>query len=93
MAVAVLIEIPGVTAAQYDAVLPLVWPGGHMPRGALFHVAGADASTWRVVDLWESAEAWDTFARDVLAPAMRQAGVTAQPTVRVWPVHNTAHTH
>ncbi|MEK7215199.1 MAG: hypothetical protein AAB289_06360 [Chloroflexota bacterium] len=93
MAVAVFVEVPGVTAAQYDAMITDTWPGGHLPSGALFHLAGPWQGNWRVVDMWESAEAFDTFVKTILGPAMQKAGVTAQPKIEIWPVHKTAHTH
>jgi hypothetical protein len=90
MAVAVLVEVPGLSAAQYDALLTDTWPGGRLPAGALFHVAGPAEGTWRVVDMWESAEAFGAFAQGVLGPAMGKAGITAQPRIEIWPVHNSA---
>lgn len=93
MAVAILVEIPGVTAAQYDAVIKEVFPGGRPPRGLLFHVAGDADGTWRVVDVWDSQQSFDTFAQNTLGPAMGKAGIQSPPSIKSWPVHNTTHTH
>jgi hypothetical protein len=43
----------------------------------------------RVVDVWESQEAFDAFIRDRLQPAFAKAGVTWPADLRptaVWPV-------
>jgi hypothetical protein len=43
---------------------------------------------WRVVDVWESEEAFQTFYRAKLGKALAEVGVPAfQP--KVFPVHNT----
>lgn len=90
MAVAMIIEVPGMTAAQYDAVLAEAWPNGVKPAGALAHVAGPAEGVWRVVDVWDSAENFQGFVQSTLAPALMHAGITVQPKVDVWPVHNSS---
>jgi hypothetical protein len=93
MAVAVLVEVPGVTSAQYDAVMKDVFPGNHPPHGCMFHVAGPAEGVWRVVDVWDSQATFDAFVQNTLGPAMGKAGITAHPDIKSWPVHNTTHSH
>ena len=93
MAVIVYVQVSGFTAAQYDAVRSEVHPGGHIPPGNMFHAAGDADGTWSVVDLWESAEAFEGFMQSAIGPAMAKAGVTTQPQIKVWPLHFTAHSH
>ena len=43
----------------------------------------------RVVDVWESQEALDTFVRDQLMPALQRLDIALPPNFRpamVWPV-------
>jgi hypothetical protein len=88
MAIAVIVEIAGATAEQYDAIVAEMkltsWPPPHN----LFHVAGPSEGGWRVVDIWDSAEAFEAFAREQLGPLAQKHGMTAQPHIVVWPVHN-----
>ena len=93
MAIAVIVEGAGFTQAQYDSVISEVLPNGRMPAGLLFHMGGAIDGGWRVVDMWESQEAFEKFSQETLAPAMQRAGYTQHPDVKVWPVHNTVHAH
>jgi hypothetical protein len=93
MAIAVLVEGSEFTQAQYDSVVNEVMPAGRMPPGLLFHVGGPTEAGWRVVDIWESQEAFEKFSHETLAPAMQKAGYSQQPNIQVWPVHNTVHTH
>ena len=84
MAIAMLFELPGGTQEQYDAVLNEV---GTSYPGRQFHVAGPVEGGWRVVDVWESQEAFDRFFNEKLGKALRNVGM-AQPQVTVFPVHN-----
>jgi hypothetical protein len=58
------------------------------PSGGIFHVAGFTSGTLRVVDIWESQQAFEKFQKDRLATALQKAGVTGQPKTQFYPVHN-----
>jgi hypothetical protein len=63
-----------------------------LPKGQIFHAAGASASGWTVVGIHESKESWERFRDDTLMPRMRQgikAGFTTVPeTAFEFEVHN-----
>ncbi len=89
MAVAVIVEIAGGAAEQYDAIMAEMKLSGWPPQHNMFHVAGpTDDGGWRVVDVWDSAEAFDAFAREYIVPLAQKHGMTAAPHIVVWPVHN-----
>jgi hypothetical protein len=50
-------------------------------------VSGAIPGGWRVLSIWESQEAFDTFRRERLAPALQQAG-RPMPIFTLWPVED-----
>jgi hypothetical protein len=56
------------------------WP----VEGLVAHIAGNTGSGFRVVDVWESEEAFRRFG-DALAPVMKDIGIDAQP--QVYPAH------
>ena len=88
MAIGILIEIPGGTQKHYDKVMDKLQLGGKPAPGGIFHVAGPMEGGWRVVDVWESKEAFDHFFKTKLGKAIQEAGVPPfQP--KVFPVHNT----
>ena len=87
MALAFLFEFPGVTQEQYDQVIEILQRGGKTAEGRLFHIAGPMEGGWRVVDVWESQEAVNTFFQEKLGPALQEAGIAAAPP-QFWPVHN-----
>ena len=88
MAVAMLMEWPEVTQAQYEAVMQELQLDMNPPAGGLFHVAGPMSGGWRVVDVWESAEAFQTFSDQRIMPAVKKVGITTQPRIEVYPAHN-----
>jgi len=77
----------GLTQEQYEEVVrkmtgkermesPSDWP----VEGLLVHATGQGASGFRVVDVWESEEAWNRFG-EVLGPVLQEVGIEAQPEV------------
>ncbi|GAC1567980.1 MAG: hypothetical protein NVS3B14_15720 [Ktedonobacteraceae bacterium] len=87
MAVAILYEIPGMAQEQYDKIIELLQRGNKTAQGRSFHVAGPTDSGWRVLDVFESQKAFETFVQENLAPIIQEVGATP-PQIQVWPVHN-----
>ncbi len=86
MAIATLAEVPGLTQEQYDDAVREV---GLPAPGQIFHLAGPMEGGWRVLEVWESQEAADTFYHERLEQALQNAGITGvQQTV--FQVHNIA---
>jgi hypothetical protein len=91
MAVAIEMNFKGATLAQYDQVLDLMGltPGGPIPPGAIFHWAAETADGLRVVDVWESREAYDKFAAEQIGPYSQQVGLPGPPETTYYDVYNT----
>ena len=87
-AVGLIMTFPGVTEEQYYAVLEQLDLGGRLPHGGISHAAGPIEGGWRVVDVWESEEAFETFFREKLEQAMQTHGVPT-PDVETWQVYST----
>ena len=83
MAIATLAEVPSLTQEQYDdAVREMGLPA----PGQIFHLAGPMEGGWRVLEVWESQEAADTFYQK-LGQALQNVGITdVQP--KVFQVYN-----
>jgi hypothetical protein len=88
MAVAVEVRFAGATLAQYDDVMKLMDLGDTAPDGALFHWVTATDDGIMVVDVWETMEQFDRFAREKIGPSTQQAGITAPPQITTHAVHN-----
>ena len=50
-----------------------------VPVGLILHVAGPTAEGVRVIDIWESEQAWQRFRAERLAPAIAALGGPARP--------------
>lgn len=59
---------------------PADWP----VEGLLVHAAGEGANGFRVVDVWESEDAFRRFG-DTLVPILQELGIEEQP--EVYPAH------
>jgi len=92
MAVVAVFQGPTVTRERYEASVreltggrsrvetPSDWP----VEGLLLHVTGETATGFRIVDVWESEEAFRRFG-EALAPVMAKLGLEDPP--EVYPAH------
>jgi len=90
MAVAIVMDFPGATLDQYDAVIELMGlePEGPPPEHAIFHfVVGTDDGI-RVIDVWETKEQFEKFADEQIGPHTQKAGMPGAPVVSMHEVHN-----
>jgi hypothetical protein len=90
MAVAVEMTFKGATLDQYDQVIQKMGltRGGPTPPGAISHWVAKTDDGVRIVDVWETREAYDQFAAEQIGPYSREAGITEAPQMRVYDVHN-----
>lgn len=67
MALALLVNPPSMTAAQYDDVMQaLEEAGAGTPPGRLYHACFGGGDRLRIVDVWESPESLDAFLETLL---------------------------
>jgi hypothetical protein len=90
MAVAVDLKFRGATLEQYDQIIQKMGlkQGGPTPPGAISHFVMKTDDGFRVVDVWESKEAFERFAQEQIGPYAREAGITEEPETRFHDVHN-----
>lgn len=83
-----LFEIPGMTAAQYDAIVnELNAVGGFPHKQRPSHIAWQDGNNWCVTDVWNSQEELMDFGQQTLFPIFAKLGITPVPP-RIFPVHH-----
>ena len=89
MAVAIQMDFEGATLEQYDGVVERMGltPGGRAPAGAISHFAAATDQGLRVVDVWETREAYEQFAREQIGPYSAEVGINP-PALEYFEVHN-----
>ena len=69
MPIAFVQDMPA-AAEGYDAVVADMGLDVRPARGLILHTAGPFNGNWREIMIWESWEAWDTFHRERLMPAL-----------------------
>lgn len=90
MAVAVVVEFDEGTLDQYDRVIELMGFRAFGPGapGAMFHWVTKTDTGIRVTDVWESAEVFQRFAEEQIKPSTQEAGITGEPRITMFEVHN-----
>lgn len=88
MPTVMLMEWAGVSQNQYNQTMKALDLDTNPPAGGIFHVAGFTEGTLRVLDIWESQQAFEQFQRDRLTAAVQKAGIGGQPKVQFYPAHN-----
>jgi hypothetical protein len=90
MTIGVQIDFPGATLDQYDEAIERMGllPGGPSARHELFHWVTKTDGGIRVVDVWESREAYDEFAEDRIRPVASEVGISEPPEVQFFEVYN-----
>jgi hypothetical protein len=84
-------QSPSFTQEQYEETVKRLtgkdrmesqsdWPVG----GLLAHIAGQGANGFRVVDVWESEESFNSFGQTLL-PILEDLGIDTKP--EVYPAH------
>jgi quinol monooxygenase YgiN len=75
MAIAVIVELPSKDA--YETLTETMFGTKQAPAvdGCMIHTMGKGPNGYRVVDVWESQDAFDSFMNDKLMPAMEEAGM------------------
>ena len=87
MAVLIIAHIPAGTAELDEEIQKNMSFAANPPAGFMARLAGPVEGGWRVISVWESQEAFDTFRREQLEPAWRQAG-RPMPQLQSSPLHS-----
>jgi len=87
MPVIAQVLIRGVSKEQYDAIRSACGWLEKAPDGGLGHLTWWQDGDCYNVDAWESMEACQAFGETRLAPAMAQAGVSAEPEMTFYDAH------
>jgi len=90
MPVAVELNFSGATLEQYDQILRKMGltPKGATPAGAISHWVAKTNDGIRVVDVWETRQHFDTFAKEQIGPYSKEVGISEEPQATFYDVHN-----
>ena len=88
MAIVAIFQGPSLTQKQYEEVVSSMMNGKTRPespsdwpvKGLLAHVAGEGRNGFRVLDVWESEEAFNRFG-ETLMPTLEKLGINVEPEI------------
>ena len=90
MAIAVQIEFRDTNLDTYDQITETIGrlPGAPAAPQELFHFVIPTEDGFRVIDVWESEEAFERYLHETLEPAFAEVGIVTPPVVEIFSVHN-----
>jgi hypothetical protein len=88
MAVAVFIRYAGVGLREYDRLMANFGFDASPPIGEILHIAAEGSGYVDVCEVWQTAEAAETFVEERLRPALAAQGAVAELDVHIAPLHN-----
>ncbi|MEA3246315.1 MAG: hypothetical protein U9Q74_09190 [Gemmatimonadota bacterium] len=93
MAYGIVHTFAGGTKDQYEASIAAVHPGRNiLPKGQIYHAAGASAGGWTIIAIHDSKESWEAFRDKILMPKMQagiKGGFTSPPQETTFEVHHS----
>ena len=86
--IVIVFELPNMTEAQYDAIMTElnVANATHQAERPS-HVAFQKGTSWCVIDVWNSAEAFMNFGQTTLFDIFARLGIEP-PQPAIYPAHN-----
>jgi heme-degrading monooxygenase HmoA len=87
MATIMQMHWPEATEEQYEQVRRTADWEGNRPEGAKLHVVGFAGDGMRILDIWESADAFQVWFEQRIGPAVEAAGIDGRPDVLMFPLH------
>ncbi len=79
---------PGMTAEKYDATMPSIEASGDFPPDGLeLHVAFTSGDSFRVSEIWDSREQFETFGQRLM-PILSAGGVELAGPPEIVEIHN-----
>jgi hypothetical protein len=88
MTVVTTLDIDGLTAQEYRAVMDELGVEARPEGGIYLHLTTPIDVGFRVVEVWDAKEGFDRFVEHRLAPASEAVGVEHEMTITVTPLHN-----
>jgi hypothetical protein len=88
MTVVSTLDVNGLTAREYRAVMNRLGVETRPEGGIYLHLTTPTEFGFRVVEIWDEKEGFDRFVEQRLAPAAEAVGLKREMTIAVTPLHN-----
>ena len=88
MTVVTTLDVNGLTAQEYRAVLDEMGVERRPDPGIYLHVTTPIDSGYRIIEIWDDKSGFDRFLQARLAPANVAIGLERETQITVTPLHN-----
>jgi hypothetical protein len=88
MTVMTTIDVHGMSAEEYGRVMNRLDVEKDPAREIYLHITADTDFGFRVIEIWESEDAFNRFLQDRLAPAAEAERITREMQIRIEPLHN-----
>jgi hypothetical protein len=88
MTVISTLDITGLTATEYRAVLDELGVETRPEGGIYLHLTTPIDVGFRVIEIWDEKAGFDRFIEQRLAPASKAVGMDRETKITVTPLHN-----
>jgi hypothetical protein len=88
MTVVSTLDVTGLTASEYRAVMDELGVEQRPEGGIYLHLTTPIDVGYRIVEIWDEKENFDRFVERRLAPANEAIGVDRATAITVTPLHN-----
>jgi hypothetical protein len=82
------IDVEGLTPEEYRSVLDKMGVETHPDAHIYLHITASIEDGFRVIEIWDSKEAFEEFLKNRLAPANEALGIKRTASITVKPLHN-----
>jgi hypothetical protein len=82
------IDVYGMPNAEYRAVLDRLGVEERPEPGIYLHVTAQTDFGYRVIEIWDSQEGFETFAQQRMLPALEALGIDRRTDITIKPLHN-----
>lgn len=82
------LDVHGLTAEEYRAVLDEMGVETRPAAGIFLHLTTTTDFGYRIVEIWDSKEGFEEFLEKRLGPASQAIGLTRQTDITITPLHN-----
>ena len=87
MAFGITVDIPGMTAEQYNQLAPQLNAMVKGQPGFILHISGPAETGYRITEVWESQEVQQRFSAEHVAPIFQEQGIPPA-TIQTFAVEN-----
>jgi hypothetical protein len=82
------LDVTGMTAEEYRAVLDEMGVESRPAAGIFLHLTTTTDFGYRIVEIWDSKEGFEEFLEKRLGPASKAIGLSRKTDISITPLHN-----